>query len=171
MRRNHRHATFLLQSGLNHVADKGIIALAFRGDSAPETFEPVRFCLSSAPFVEGERWIGHYDVELHEAVVLHKGRIGQRIAPLDASAIQAVEEHVHAGERPGAAVHLHAEEGKIPAAHLPRCLNKETAGTAGRITYAVSRLRPGKPCQKLRYLVGRVEFPGFLTRVGGKPLN
>ena len=55
-----------------------------------------------APLVEREGRIGDDHIELHELVVFDQRGAVERVAPLDAGGILGVQEHVHAGQGPGA---------------------------------------------------------------------
>ena len=56
------------------------------------------------PFLQAERRIGDDDIEVLERVfAIEKLGVADRVAPLDAVVVLAMQEHVHLGERPGAA--------------------------------------------------------------------
>ncbi len=162
---------FLLQRGLDHVADEGPVALGLGRNAAPEAVEAVVLGFLRAPLVQREGRVGHHDVEFHQAVVLHQRRAGEGVAPFDAGAVGAVQEHVHARQRPGAAVDLHAEQGVVAAAHFVGGLDEQAAGATGGVADAVARFGGGKSGDQPRDAVRGVELAGFLAGVGGEALD
>lgn len=100
-----------------HVADEGPVALLWAGSRARigcRGRRPPR----RRPLFEREGRIGHDGVELHQRVALLELRVAQRVAPADGGAVEAVEQHVHHGQRPSAAVELLTVEREVVGAHL-----------------------------------------------------
>ena len=97
--------------------------------------------LFHAPFLQRERRIGNYNVELHQLVMLDQSRIAQGIAPLDTETVHAMQEHVHPAESMRGAVTLLAKERKIPLVGLTPHLDEKRPRTAGRIANGVPFLR------------------------------
>ena len=124
-----------------------------------------------APLVERKRRIGDHDVELHQGVFLDQRRAAERVAPLDAGLVHAMQEHVHLAQRPGAPVGFHAVQRDIPFAlgvgrhGLPH-LDQQRARSAGRIADAVARLRLEQLRQQHGDFRRRVELARLLAGVG-----
>lgn len=81
--------------------------------SAPEAVVLITLGIFSTPFIQREWRIGHHAVEFHEPVIFQQQRAVQGVAPFYPGAIETVQEHVHAAERPCATVGFLSEEGKV----------------------------------------------------------
>ncbi len=92
---------------------KGEVALGLGRQTAVVTVIGIGLGFLSPPFLERERGIGHHDVKLHELIVLDQPGIPQRVAPLDAEVVHAVQEHVHPAKGVGGAIALLAEQRKV----------------------------------------------------------
>ena len=171
MRHDDGNAAFSFQRGFDHVADEGVVALALGRHAAPVAVEAVVRGIFCTPFVERERRVSDNDVEFHQAVVLDQRRAGEGVAPFDARAIHAVQEHVHARQRPGAAVGFHAEQREIAAADGARGLDQQTARAAGRVADAVTGLGLYQLRQQFGYLVRGVKLARLLAGIGGEALD
>ena len=123
------------------------------------------------PLVQGEGRIGDDDVELHELVVLDQAGVAQGVAPLDAEVVHAMQEHVHAAEGMGGAVHLLAEEGEVALIGLTAHLDQERAGTAGGIADGVALLGSQQLRQQAGDLAGGVELARFFACIGSEALQ
>jgi hypothetical protein len=110
------------------------------GKAAVIAVERIGLGFLDAPLVEGEGRIGHDDVELHQAVALDEARDCAGVAPLDAEAVHAVQEHVHAAEGVGGAVALLAEESEVAFVGLTAHLDEKGAGAAGGVANGVAFL-------------------------------
>ena len=130
---------------------------------APETAVFVAGGAFRPPLVQREGGIGDHDVEAHQAVALHQRRVVQRVAPLDARGVAAVQIHIHTAERPGAAVALLPGQEVVAVRHLARRADEQRAGPACRVADAVAALRRHQPRQKLRNHLRRVKFASFLA--------
>ena len=124
-----------------------------------------------APLVEGERRIGDDDVEFHQAVALDEAGVSQRIAPLDAEVVHAVEEHVHPAECVGGAIHFLAEEREVAVVRLTADLDEQGAGAAGGVTDRVPLFRREQHGQQLGDLTGRIKLTGLFPGVRGETLQ
>ena len=81
-----------------------------------------------------------------QAVALHKLRLGERVAPLDAEVLDAVEEAVHPGNRRGHQVPLLTVEADVApllalSAQMGDAGEQHAAGAAGRVVDGLARLR------------------------------
>jgi len=135
------------------------------------TVEGVGSSFVATPLIQGEGRIRHNDVEAHEVVTLDKAGIPQGVAPLDAEVIHAMQEHVHAAEGVGSAVHLLTEEGEVALIGLAADLNKEGSRAAGGITDGIALLRSKQEGKELGDLARRIKFSRFFACVGCESLE
>ena len=156
---------------LEHVADEGPVALALGRNAAPEAVVGVVGRLVGAPLFEREGGIGHDGVELHQRVALLELRVAQRVAPADRGAVETVEQHVHHGQRPGAAVELLTVEREVVGAHLAARLDEQGTRAARRVADARAGGALGQSCQQGRNLLRREELAGLLPGVAGELLD
>ena len=124
-----------------------------------------------APLVEREGRIGDHHVEGHQAVAFDQGRAVEGVAPFDARGVLGVQEHVHARQRPGGAVHLLAVQGEVVGADFLGGADQQRAGAAGRVADGVAGLRRRQLRQQPGDRSGGVELTGFLAGVGGEAGN
>ena len=89
----------------------------------------------------------------------------ERIAPLDARGILGVQEHVHASQGPGSAVHLLPVESEVVRADLFGGTNQKGTGTAGWVADGVSRYGCDQLCQQPGDGGRSVELSGLLAGV------
>ena len=103
-------------------------------------------------------------------------RIAQRVPLADVGAGDAVQDHVHLADGPGAAVELLAEERQVAAVaarlfHLPLGLDQQAAGAAGRVVDRHAGPRRDDQRQQPRHLGRRVELAALLARAVGEILD
>jgi hypothetical protein len=97
--------------GLDHVQDEGVVALGARRQAAAEAAERSASAPSKPHLSSAEGRVGHDDVEVLEAVVPSSSLGLRMVSPHSMRWLSiAVQEHVHLGQRPGAADGLLAEE-------------------------------------------------------------
>src|SRR6266568_5880021 len=125
MGHDHSHPSFERVGRLDHVLYEGIIALAFWWNATVEAAEAILLRDISAPFIEGERRIGYHYLEVHQVVTLNQERVAQCVAPLNARVVDAVEEHIHLRQRPGASVALLAVQGEVVATDVAGALDQQ----------------------------------------------
>ena len=99
------------------MQEEGVVAVFGRGDAVFEAPVLVVGRIESAgPSLGRERRIGDGKVEGLEAVVLVlEVRRGQGVATPQLGGRVAVQDHVHARQRPGGVVHLLAVDGDTPS--------------------------------------------------------
>ena len=112
---------------------------------------------------------------LRLAVAVQQLGVADGVAPLDAVVVLAVQEHVHLGQRPGAA------DGLLPVqrvlaragalADQPAALHQQRAGAAGGVADLVAGLRVHQPRHQRGHLGRRVELAGLLAAGGGEVLD
>ena len=156
---------------LEHVADEGPVALALGRNAAPEAVVGVVGRLVGAPLFEREGRIGHDGVELHQRVALLELRVAQRVAPADRGAVETVEQHVHHGQRPGAAVELLAVEREVVGAYLAARLDEQGTRAARRVADARAGGALGQTSQQGRNLLRCKKFSSLLPGVAGELLD
>ena len=156
---------------LEHVADEGPVALALGRNAAPEAVVGVVGRLVGAPLFEREGRIGHDGVELHQRVALLELRVAQRVAPADGGAVETVEQHVHHGQRPGAAVELLAVEREVVGAYLAARLDEQGTRAARRVADARAGGALGQTSQQGRNLLRCKKFSSLLPGVAGELLD
>ena len=94
------------------MQDEGIVTFRLGWDSAPKAAVLVVFSFLVSPFLQRKGWIGSHNVKVFQRLVWIKQLwIPQRIAPLNAMIVLAVQEHIHLGQCPGRTNRLLAVQG------------------------------------------------------------
>src|SRR5262249_52376713 len=127
--------------GLDHMRDESVIGFAARRDAAMEAAEKVSGRALDAPIVKRKRWVGNDDVKFLQSGAFEQLGVVECVAPFDARAVFAVQEHIHSAERPYAAVRLLSEEREIIVADLLGHADQQRSRTARRVADARPFLR------------------------------
>ena len=141
MRHDDCHAPGLLPRRFDHMGNERPVARALRRDAAMKPLVLIVGGVFRAPFVQREGRIGDDHVEGDQPVILDELRIGQRVAPFEPRAVDAVQEHVHLGERVRAAINLLTVEHHMARADELRRLDQQRSGTAGRVADLLAGVR------------------------------
>src|SRR5262245_1739866 len=134
------------------MGDESVISFATRRHTAVEAAEEVLGRVLGAPLVERERRVGNDDVELLQRITFEQLGAVERVAPFDARAVFAVQEHIHTAERPYAAIRLLSEEGEIVVADFFGHADQQRTRAARRVAYARPFPRTEQLGQKRRDL-------------------
>ena len=98
----------MIESGY-HVLHEGKVALGLGWHAIVEPPVAIALCHLIAPLVQRERRIGYNPVEEHQLAVNEELGLPDHVALADIGVWQAMQEHVHLADAPGADVLLLAE--------------------------------------------------------------
>ena len=175
MRYHDGHASAARLEGFDHVQDERVVALSSGRQAATEAPELVLFGGIVAPLLQRERRVGDHHIEVQQVVVaVEQARIAQGVAPLDDVVVLAVQEHVHLGQRPGAADRFLSVELillRSQALDLLRAFHQQRSRTAGRIADAVAFFRLHQFGHQFGDFRRRVELAGLLAGARGETLD
>jgi hypothetical protein len=165
MRDYHSDFSRSFVGGFYHVGDKRPIPLALWRHSPPKSVVFVACGIIRPPFVEGERRIRHYRIELHQGVSFFEFRIVQGVPPADRGVVESMKKHVHDGERPCVPVRLLSEKREIVGFHFFPGLYEERSGSASGIADTGTRLAFDELGKERGNLARGIELARFFSRV------
>ena len=160
----------------HHVLHEREVALGLRRHAEPEASVTVVLGHVAAPLVEAERGIGDHAIVEQQLSVVEELGIADGVALLDTGVGQAVEQHVHLADGPGAEVLLLPVKGQVPriallALDVVRALDEHAARAGGGVADAHALCRREQLDDELDDHARRVELAALLAGVVGELLD
>ena len=157
----------------DNVQQERVVALFGRRYAPRKTLPRVALRREpNAPRLHGKRWVGHHVVVATQLLPIEESRIGQRVPWPNVGRGEIVQDHVHARETGGGAVHLLPLKRDL-LARLRRHLEQKRARPTGGVVHRrggqrVMRADADHLRNDATHFGRRVELPFALATFGGE---